>query len=306
MNKTRLVVTQAVASEFEPALRLVFAHLAPDQQRAQISRTMHDKASLDGVFVAKRAEEIIGATWCHVLPGHTAVVWPPRQAMDEARKMVGWLYDAVCQYMTAKKVRLAQCLVNTDSGPDAEGLRGAGFDYATDLLYMVSSHERFPECPLGCELTYQPYTPADHQRLASLVEQTYQGTLDCPALDGVRSIQDVLMGYQATGEYDPSRWLFIQSQTGDAETGSVGCLLLADHPRDKQWELIYMGLVPEARGRGWGLEATRQAQWQVRQAGRDRLVLAVDATNKYAVRVYAEAGFVTWDRRSVFTKILGK
>ena len=32
----------------------------------------------------------------------------------------------------------------------------------------------------------------------------------------------------------------------------VGVLLLADHPRARHWELMYMGLVPEARGTGLG------------------------------------------------------
>ena len=30
----------------------------------------------------------------------------------------------------------------------------------------------------------------------------------------------------------------------------VGVLLLTDHPVDGQWELLYMGLAPEARGGG--------------------------------------------------------
>ena len=301
MSEKRSVVSQAIASEYELALRLILEHLAPDQQHTQIRRTMDEaqrgRVSLEGIFVAKRAEEIVGATWCQVLPGHTAVVWPPRTTLD-ASQTVGQLYDSLCHYMSSKDVRLAQCLIDTDSGQEAEELRHAGFDYATDLLYMVSSIERFPESPPSFVLNYEHYTPKSHQRLSSLIEHTYHGTLDCPALDGVRSIRDVLTGYQATGEFDPGRWLFIRDQAED-----VGCLLLADHPREKQWELIYMGLVPEVRGRGWGLEATRQAQWQARLAGRDRLVLAVDASNKYAVRIYAEAGFVTWDRRSVFMKI---
>ena len=37
-------------------------------------------------------------------------------------------------------------------------------------------------------------------------------------------------------------------------------------------ELMYMGLVPEARGRGgWGVTIVRHAQWLVRQAGCPRV-----------------------------------
>ena len=295
-------VSQASPSEYGAALRLIFAHLAQDQQHTQIKITANEaragRVSLEGIFVAKRSEKIVGATWCQVLPGHTAAVWPPRLEVDEAQGTLGQLYDAATRYLTTRQVRLAQCLVDTDCSPDAQALREAGFEYAADLLYMVSTRDAFPESRPSRQLEYEPYVPANQQRLASLVQRTYRDTLDCPALDGVRSLQDVLDGYEATGEHDPGRWLYIRTKTAD-----VGCLLLADHPREKQWELIYMGLVPEARGHGWGLEATRYAQWLTGQAQRDRLVLAVDAANRHAVRSYAAAGFTVWDRRSVFMKV---
>ena len=41
-----------------------------------------------------------------------------------------------------------------------------------------------------------------------------------------------------------------------------------------------------------------------RQAERKRLVLAVDAANEPALRMYAAAGFQAWDRRSVFVRVL--
>jgi hypothetical protein len=135
--------------------------------------------------------------------------------------------------------------------------------------------------------------------MARLVERTYQGSLDCPALDGVRRIADVLEGYRAIGIFDPTRWIIARHREQD-----IGCLLLADHPRDHQWELVYMGVVPEARGHGWGVAIARHAQWLARQAGRKRLVLAVDAANLPAIAVYAAAGFVTWDHRSVYLRIL--
>ena len=94
------------------------------------------------------------------------------------------------------------------------------------------------------------------------------------------------------------RWFFIQRQGTD-----VGCLLLNDHPAEQQWELVYLGIVPEARGHGWGEQATRFAQSLARRAGRKRLILAVDATNDPAVSAYTKAGFFEVLRRSVFLKI---
>jgi RimJ/RimL family protein N-acetyltransferase len=81
---------------------------------------------------------------------------------------------------------------------------------------------------------------------------------------------------------------------------AVGCLLLTDHPEYGNVELVYMGLTPSARGRGWGMDIARFAQWQTRQLGRARLVVAVDAANKPAIKMYSAVGFQAWDRRRVY------
>jgi ribosomal protein S18 acetylase RimI-like enzyme len=64
-----------------------------------------------------------------------------------------------------------------------------------------------------------------------------------------------------------------------------------------------MGIVPTSRGAGWGVEIARQAEWLAGVASRGRVVLAVDAENSPAVRMYAAAGFQAWDRRHVFVRV---
>ncbi len=148
-------------------------------------------------------------------------------------------------------------------------------------------------------LQYECYSSDTAERFAAVVERTYVGTRDCPRLDGVRPIGEVLEGYQAVGCFEPARW-FLVRRAGD----DIGCLLLADHPPHKLWEIVYMGIIPEARGNGLGLAVTRHAQWLAGTAGAERLVLAVDAANEPAIKGYAAAGFTSWDRRSVFLKVL--
>jgi hypothetical protein len=113
-------------------------------------------------------------------------------------------------------------------------------------------------------------------------------------------MDDVIAGYQATGSFDPARWFLLRHDGSD-----VGCLLLAEHAANRQWEVAYVGLAPEARGRGWGVATIRQAQWLARRARVGRLLLAVDAANAPAIATYAAAGFSAWDRRTVMLRILG-
>ncbi len=115
----------------------------------------------------------------------------------------------------------------------------------------------------------------------------------------MREIDDVLAGYRATGRFDPDHWLIARHGEQD-----VGCLILADHPDHGNMELVYMGLVPAARGRAWGAELVRHAQWLTSRAGRSRLVLAVDANNVPAIRIYTQSGFEAWQRRIVYARRL--
>ncbi|MGO9115887.1 MAG: GNAT family N-acetyltransferase [Thermoguttaceae bacterium] len=194
---------------------------------------------------------------------------------------------------------MAQALLSTDVGADADSLVAADFRHVSDLLYLVCLPDQFPTSPPCCELLFESYSPAQHARFAGLVDATYEGTLDCPAVNGVRRVDDVLQGYRATGHFDPKRWFIVHHQ-GE----QIGCLILTDYPDHATWELIYMGILPAARGRGWGVEIVRYALWLAGQASPNRFVLAVDATNEPALRMYAAAGFQAWDRRSVYVRVL--
>ena len=63
-----------------------------------------------------------------------------------------------------------------------------------------------------------------------------------------------------------------------------------------------MGLVPRARGRTFGREIVRQHSSCAHAAGAERIVLAVDAENLPAIKMYNDTGFTAWDRRTVFVR----
>lgn len=285
-------------------LRLVFAR-APDDRRdeqiaALLKRGKEEPDLLAGLVEARDHGRLVGATWIQPEPGRTAIAWPPRMADDAASdELAAALLDAALGAVASQPIRLLQALVATDTDADARRLVAAGFEHLADLLYLVSTSGSFPVSRPPCALTYEAYSAENHQRLARVVLATYAGSRDCPRLDGVRQIDDVLEGYRATGAFDPSRWLLARHAGQD-----VGCLLLADHAADDQWELVYMGILPEYRGHGWGIEIVRYGQWLTRCAGRQRLVLAVDADNQPAIDVYAAAGFQGWDRRSAFVRTM--
>jgi ribosomal protein S18 acetylase RimI-like enzyme len=127
---------------------------------------------------------------------------------------------------------------------------------------------------------------------------SYEGTEDCPEISGVRTVEEILEGHSAQGKYDPARWWLAR-----AERKPVGVLLLCEVPEWAAWDVAYVGVVPEARGHGFGRELMHRALSAARADGVARLTLSVDVRNQPALNLYTGLGFEMHDRREVFLAI---
>ncbi len=284
------------------ALELAFGYLSHEDCIRQIdeisSASPTAAGARDGLFGAYRGGKLVGSIFSQIQPGKYAQVWLPRLDRNEAPPTAVGLLQAVVEWLDQCPVRMAQILLEAVTAEEEKTLCQGGFDYLTDLLYLVCPEDDFPRAHLPSPLQFEVYNSQNHNRLAQVVDATYQDTLDCPILNHVRQLDDVLEGYRATGEFSSDRWLIVRHENRD-----VGCLLLTDHPKYENMELVYMGVIPADRGRHWGADIARRAQWIARQAGRSRLVLAVNACNRPAIDMYASVGFRTWDRRRVYYHI---
>ncbi|MBN2581232.1 MAG: GNAT family N-acetyltransferase [Pirellulales bacterium] len=301
-TKSVFSIVPVPSAERQEALELVFSHLAAEQRREQIEAMQPPPSGRrhEEIFIgAYRDGRLVGAGIAQVQPGRILQVWLPRLVADQSPETALGILEALLEPYHGSDIVLAQVMLESTSPQEEELLRQGSFDHLADLLYMVCPESVYPEIVPISPLQFDSYDSADSARFARLVESTYCDTQDCPRLNDVRRIEDVLAGYRATGVFDPRRWYRIRQR--DEE---IGCLLLADHPAYGNMELVYMGVVPSARGRGRGLHIARFAQWQARQADRTRLVLAVDEANQPALQVYAAAGFQPWDRRRVYFRIL--
>ena len=304
-----LSIRLATNAELPAAIDLVFHRSAVTQRDRQIAAALEEIERTGPesqiVLVAQRNGTLVAAIWVQIQPGAIASLWPPGLVDGESSATAQTLIVLAAAKANSAGAQFLQSLLETDADAPAQWLRQCGFQHCTDLLYLVSLRIAFPETPAAGQLHFEPCCnlPDRMQRLAAVVQRTYVNTQDCAFVQGLRSIDDVLAGYKAVGVYDPSRWFLVcamdQNSPGRRD---LGCLLLTEHPAEKNWELIYFGVVPEARGSGQGLEVVRHAQWLTGQSSAERLVLAVDAANSPAIAVYAAAGFEAWDRRSVFLR----
>lgn len=294
MTPGTIEIVPCPAALSREALALAMTDLSPEQRREFAPAIK--STPIEGLVVALMDGELIGAAWGQRQPGSTAILWPPR-FVDAGYETWGKeLVEAVGHLLDAAGIRMTQVLLQETDSPQAATLLSAEFSRLTELLYLnweaAATEDSLPE-----SLSFEKYREAQSPRLAALVEQTYEATQDCPALGGQRPMQDVLDGYRATGVFSPERWLLIRESQHD-----VGVLLLTEHAAANHWELLYVGLVPTARGRRLGCAAVRHAQALAYAAGAERIVLAVDAENFPAIKMYNETGFTAWDRRTVFVR----
>ena len=98
-------------------------------------------------------------------------------------------------------------------------------------------------------------------------------------------MEDVIAGHKASGDFDPALWTLLL-ENGEPR----GVLLLSPMRSADTLELVYLGLVPAARGRGLADLMVRQALSETARYGLTRLSLAVDEGNIPALRLYYRHG----------------
>ena len=106
----------------------------------------------------------------------------------------------------------------------------------------------------------------------------------------------MLRGFEQRAAVDQRHWYAVEK-----EGAVVGCLLL-NEVQEAEIELMYMGVVPSARGRGLG-QAILQKAWQrIGPHPFVRMVLAVDLANAPAVTIYESMGFREFGRRVMWLR----
>jgi len=286
------------AAKRPDALRLLHEGLGNDQRVALVyalgEAAKHPEDAFSGLLVA---EDLLGVVWVQLTPGNTAVVWRPEISCPAAKALT----EAAVAFLDERQIALAQVLADPKIPSESDLFTEGGFQKLASLTYLTLDKECFPSSQPASELQFLSHASDDPERLGKLLLSTYEGTRDCPELNGVREPTDVLEGYAAQGSFSPDRWFFVRIDDQD-----VGVLILTEHGESENWELVYMGVTPSGRGKGFGWQIVQFALWQAACGGAQRLVLAVDEANEYALAVYKRAGFVVWDRKTVFVRLLGK
>lgn len=153
---------------------------------------------------------------------------------------------------------------------------------------------------------------------SKLVAATYEGSHDAVALSRAQSTSETLENYTSAAYFDPRSWFTV---VDDRSNLPVGCVILAqsrpemdeqDPPRfgsraeheGLTSELVYLGLLPEFRGRRLGEWIIDEIAKLAVARGSQQLILAVDHENHPAMKLYRRIGLKTTLRESVWIRAI--
>ena len=302
-----------------PSPEIEFARAEPDEQRRALELVLHSLlpsaratlvdvlreldpeplGPLDALVVARREGELLGAAWAQPHTGKTAALWSPHSDGELTEEVALGLLQLTGATTDAAQITMTQALLENKYDPLVQSLLASQYEFLAELAYLSLDLDGLEILAENSRLAFQQYNQANHNAFKQLVEATYEDSLDCPDLEGRRDQEDVLAGYRATGFSGSKNWRILCLEGQD-----VGVLLTADHT-ESQSELVYMGLLPQARGLGLGKALVNEAIRLANEAGSERLMVAVDARNAPARQVYKQQGFKPWASRQVYVRWLG-
>lgn len=258
-----------------------------------------------GLWMAWRGNEPVAAAGVVPGAGGTAMVFvsPPRAA-DGVVASEGASHGASCADAAAlvraacaaqpRQVRLFQALLTRGHEARRLALESAGFRFLAQLMYMQRRTARqVVDLALPDDLSVQTWRPALRDDFAAAIDASYEQTLDCPALVGMRGIDDVLEGHRAVGVFRDDLWLLVRQRGRPA-----GVMLMSMTGDGRTAELVYLGLCPSLRGRGLGRVLMEHGLSRAGRAGAEKMVLAVDEDNGPALKLYESLRFVAIARRT--------
>jgi ribosomal protein S18 acetylase RimI-like enzyme len=299
---TPLRIGSAQPEERLAALQLVFSHMDAEDRHRHVTETLACEplspfGPFEGLIGAWRGDRLVGVIFSELAQDRTAILWLPRLVEDEPQTTAKSLCKAMWNLLAKHHISYAQSLLPTVTPTELNLLEHGGFGHLTNLLYLISQHNTFPTTRPETALDLQPYCVNEQKKWEEVFEATCVDTLDCASWQDARSSKDILQGYQGAETFAPSLWLLASYQQQP-----VGCVMLMHHATHNNMELQYLGLIPAMRGRGFGRQLARHAQWLAHCAGSERLILAVDAANKPAIQTYTALGFQTWQRRRLYVR----
>jgi len=293
-SSTAVQIRPAHRAEVHAALQLILGsngRPAAEEHVVDFLRyAVYRGLDLNDIWLAAHSGRLVWAILPVISPGKTMLLFSPTHVpADHQDTCVCPLVERVVGHYQNRKVDLAQVLLDPGDSGAVAMFKRCRFEPLAELIYLDRDVRRAGDAALRSGFVWDGYSSATHGDFARAVSATYDGSLDCPRLNGRRNIDDVIEGHKAAGEFDPKLWFLLRDRS-NGSAASAGVLLLNRSTRTDSLELVYLGLAPAYRGKKLGDAMMRHAINTASAIGSRRLSLAVDSNNAPALRLYQRHG----------------
>lgn len=290
----QLVIAAARPEDIRPGLRLVLGLASGPAGEGGVSEFLRfaatrgiDLARMNVVRVGKRvafAALPVGS------PGGTSILLSSSLPPDVSDWAAAEVIHNIAHAERTAGANLLQALLSPEDVSLRRCLARCGFEPLATLIYLrrkVPRREAHRPLRLPPGFSLLQYTPAAEPLLAQALARSYIDSLDCPALRGLRSVEEAILGHKAAGEFRPEWWHILMRDDTTAPQ-PVGAMLLngAGLGASGGLELVYLGLDPLVRGQGLGDAMVCFALDLASATPGRSLMLAVDAENAPALSLY--------------------
>ncbi len=304
-----LEVRPVQRSEIDQALRLILAGSTGSDS---------DEAVLDFLRLSTWRGLDLTMIWVAAKPENGQIIWavlpiasagrgmilmvPPRLRPGLYPRHVAELVASATLEPRRAECNLVQCLVDPEHRAVWRAMLDCNFSEIAELTYLGRHVRDTIPGRIFDEQRFRlwRYDRAQHYRFASTIEKTYIGSLDCPKLNGKRHIEDIIASHKSAGEFDPELWHLLT----DSQDRELGVMLLSRLHRREGFELVYIGLTPEARGKRLADMLMRVGMNTLAHEGGGAIVTAVDANNSAARKLYHRHGFGYMYSRMALAKFM--
>lgn len=286
--------------------RLVSDVDSPGKEAARrfLEFSRDNNINLDNMWVVlERDGEAIRRTLLAVpSPGRTAMIFMTRLHRADEVPEAGLLIRSAMAELAGTDVHLAQVLLDPRDELERQAFLVGEFTELAHLSYLerpVPALKDVKPIDWPKEVTVEKCRDPHDREWAEVLERTYEQTLDCPGLLGLRQTSDIIEGHRSIGVFDPGLWTLVRVNGVPA-----GVLLLNPVPASRSVELVYLGMVPEARGTGLAARLLRYGLGLLAGRPERTVTLAVDDQNTPAMRLYHAQGFRRSLRRVALIRAL--
>jgi GNAT superfamily N-acetyltransferase len=308
-----LCVQSAIGERLRPALELLFSDLPVRRRRRHIAEFLADlragHTDPRQLLLAEWNAVPVGTILSVIREAGVGLVWPPVTTAtlpDHSNLTRERVEDALLREVTNRLDQahawIGQALLPPGSLKEHAALERNGFPRMTEIHFFerrLQNGFSLPQRGPPANLTFEPYRKQQNRAaFVNMLEATYRGSLDCPELNGICDGHQSLINHEAVGEFVPHMWRLYRHSGVD-----VGILLMIDRPDQQAWEVLYLGVADFARRSGIGRTMLSDALRSACEANITRVLIAADARNVPAIRLYQSLGFQVTKSRVAYVRL---